>query len=123
MSALQNADGDQVYVSITGLTLKKWWHIVPFYRKAVPAFKQARQAAGNLSAEVRTVGKMHCTLTVWENRKAMSEFLYAGAHHDAIAIFNEIATGKTYGYETTEVPNWDEAVRLLDENGKVYGAA
>jgi hypothetical protein len=34
--------------------------------------------------------------------------------------FSSIATGKTYGYEAAELPNWDEAFTLLEEKGKQY---
>lgn len=116
-------EGDLVYVSITGLKLKKWWHIFRFYKHASAAFKQARSAPGNLQAEVRTIGKWHCTLTVWKDREAMRAFIHAGDHAEAIAAFPGFATGVTYGFETTDIPDWDKAKELLDTHGRAYGAS
>jgi hypothetical protein len=34
--------------------------------------------------------------------------------------FHKIATGRTYGYESDQVPTAEEAFRLLMEKGKDY---
>jgi hypothetical protein len=34
--------------------------------------------------------------------------------------FSKIATGKTYGFETDALPDWDTAFAILQEKGKVY---
>ncbi len=109
-----------VYVSITGLTLKKPWHIFRFYWHAVPSLGQARRAKGNIRTEVRTINGVHHTLTVWENEAAMSAFLYRGAHRRAIKAFGKIATGKTFGFATDRVPSWDDVHGLWLERGRDY---
>jgi hypothetical protein len=50
----------------------------------------------------------------------MRSYVYSGNHLKAIKVFRKIATGKTFGYESTELPDWDEVHRLWLEKGKSY---
>ena len=111
-----------LYVSITGLRLKKPWHLLKFFQHAAPSLRQARKAPGNLGAEARTIDGVHHTLSVWQDAAAMRAFLYAGAHERAIAAFASIATGKTFGFETDRVPGWDEVHALWRAHGRDYGS-
>jgi hypothetical protein len=111
-----------IYVSITGLRLKKPWHVFRFYWLALQALRQARKAAGNLTTEAKTIGGIHHTLTVWESRAAMQGFLYVGAHKRAIAAFGKIATGKTFGFAADRVPSWEEVPEIWGARGREYGA-
>ncbi len=113
----------KVYVSITGLRLKSPWHIFRFFRHAAPSLWQARRAPGNLHTDVKTIDGVRHTITVWEDEKAMRRFLYRGAHARAIRAFAEIAEGKTFGFETTEVPDWDEVHALWQAHGRSYETA
>ena len=61
-----------------------------------------------------------CTVSAWESRDVMLEFMRSGAHLKAMKAFHSIATGRTYGYESDNIPNWDEAYTLLQEKGKDY---
>lgn len=108
------------YISITGLRLKRPWHMIRFFRLAGPAFRQAKAAKGNISAETKTIDGVHHTLSVWENEDAMREFIYSGVHMKAIKSFSDIATGKTFGYESADIPDWQEVRRLWDEKGREY---
>lgn len=119
MSALSHP----VYVSITGLRLKRSWHLFRFYHHASRCFKQAKAADGNLLAEVKTIDGVHHTLTVWQSREAMLDFVHSGAHREAIKAFGAIAYGKTFGYETDTVPTWDAVHRLWLVHGLDYDAA
>ncbi len=110
----------KVYVSITGLRLRSPWHIFRFFRHAALSLRQARRAPGNLHTDVKTINGVRHTITVWEDEKAMRRFLYRGAHAKAIRAFPEIAEGKTFGFETTEVPDWDEVHALWQERGRTY---
>ena len=42
----------------------------------------------------------------------MRDFIHSGAHLNAIRAFGKIATGKTFGFETDEIPDWDAVHRL-----------
>lgn len=50
----------------------------------------------------------------------MRRFLYRGAHHQAIGVFPDIATGTTFGFETKQVPDWDDVHALWRERGRAY---
>lgn len=112
-----------VYVSITGLTLKGPLHLFRFWWHAVRSMRQAKAAPGNVSAEAQTINGVHHTLTVWESEHAMRRFLYQGAHGKAIRAFGSIATGKTFGFETDQVPQWSDVHGLWLERGRTYSAA
>jgi hypothetical protein len=112
---------EQVYVSITGLRVKKLWHMPIFIRHALASAKQAQAAEGCLSVATRGINGVHHTRTVWQSRDHMRAFLYSGAHKKAIQSFTRIATGKTFGFETDSVPDWDAVHKLWHEKGRDYG--
>lgn len=111
-----------VYVSITGLRLKRWRDGLRFAWRAFLSMRQAKRAQGNLQAEAKTIDGVHHTLTVWESEAHMRRFLYRGAHRQAIRAFPAIATGKTFGFETEQVPGWDAVPALWHEHGREYTA-
>ena len=110
--------GATVYVSVTGLRLKRFWHVPLFWRHAIPCFSGARQAAGNMVAQTRTINGVHHTLTVWRDRAAMLAYVRSGAHAKAMKVFPKIATGRVYGGERKNPPDWEEALRLWTEHGR-----
>jgi len=109
-----------VYVSITGLELKRWHHGLRFFWHALRSMRQARRADGILSAEAKTIQGVHHTRTVWKSEADMRRFLYRGAHRQAIRAFPDIAIGKTFGFVTPKVPDWDEVHVLWRERGRDY---
>ena len=109
-----------VYVSVTGLTLRRPWHVFRFYSYAIPAFRQAQASKGNLKAEVRSVGRVRHTLTVWESRADMMDFVHSGVHAKALAAFPGFATGRIYGYESDHMPDWEEALQQWQAHGTEY---
>jgi hypothetical protein len=106
-----------VYVSITGLMLKAWWHSPRFWWHAVRSMIQAQSADGNIKAENRTINGVHHTLSVWVDEQAMRKYLVKGAHLKAMQSFRHIATGKTIGYLTEAVPTWDEVHDIWQARG------
>jgi hypothetical protein len=108
------------YVSITGLKPKGFYAYFLFWKLTIPSFKQVKSADGILHCSVKKINGYQCTLTAWENRENMLEFMRSGAHLKALKAFHKIATGKTYGYESDTLPTWEEAFSLLQENGKNY---
>ena len=112
--------GPKVYVSITGLRIKKPWHVFEFYRLAAASLRQARTAKGNLRSDVKKIGGVHHTITVWESEQAMRAFMYVEPHLSAIRAFRRIASGKTFGFEARSVPDWEEVHRLWHARGQDY---
>lgn len=110
-----------MYISITGLKLKSKLHLLKFMRHAIPSFRQAQNATGNLFCETRTIDGVHHTLTAWETKKAMKAYLASGAHLKAMGSFDDIATGAVYGYEAEAVPSWEDALTLWHEKGRGVG--
>ena len=122
MSVEKQHMNEHVYVSITGLKVKRFWHMPRFIKHAVASMTQAKSAPGNISAEAKTINGIQHTLSVWETREAMRAFIYSGAHKEAIGAFHAIATGKTFGFEAAadQVPSWDEVHQLWREKGVDY---
>ncbi|MCE8000922.1 MAG: hypothetical protein HEP70_18885 [Rhodobiaceae bacterium] len=106
-----------MYVSITGLRVRHFWQTPIFWRHAIASMNQARRADGCVSAEARTINGIHHTRSVWRNRDAMRAYLASGAHLEAMRVFDKVATGKTYGFDTPEIPDWNAVHALWHEKG------
>jgi hypothetical protein len=109
-----------MHISITGLKPKGISGFLKFWILAIPSFTQAKSADGNLLCEVKRINGFQCTLTAWESRPQMLDFMRSGKHLKAMKSFHKIATGKTFGYESDTIPIWTEAFDLLQKNGKSY---
>ena len=109
-----------MYVSITGLQVKNFWKFIFFIRHAVMSKIQAERAPGILFVEVRTINGVQHTLTAWESKKHMQNYIYSGHHAKAIKVFRKIASGKTFGFETTHLPSWEEVQKLYEEKALSY---
>lgn len=108
-----------VYVSITGLQVRRVWHIPSFWLHAMRSMAQARNAHGNISADARTIDGVHHTLSVWTDKDAMRAYLTAGPHLEAMRLFPNIATGKVVGYLAKQSPDWSEVHAIWQERGRV----
>jgi hypothetical protein len=109
-----------MYISLTGLKPKNFISFIRFWRYAAPSFRQAQTAKGNLSLSAKRIKGYQCTVTSWESREVMLDFMRSGAHFEAMKQFHNIATGRTYGYESDVIPTFQEAFELLQEKGKNY---
>jgi hypothetical protein len=108
-----------VYVSITGLQVRRVWHIPSFWSIAMKSMVQAHNAPGNIFADARTINGVHHTLSVWADRDAMRTYLTAGPHLEAMRLFPSIATGKVVGYLAQQAPDWSEVHAIWLERGRV----
>ncbi len=108
----------EVYVSITGLQVRRVWHVPSFWLYAVKAMAQARKAPGNILAQTRTINGVHHTLSVWTDQEMMRAYLVSGPHLDAMRVFPRIATGKVVGYRTKDVPDGSEVHRIWRTQGR-----
>ena len=93
-----------MYVSVTGLKVKRFWHLPRFWWHAMRSFRQAQRAPGVRLVEVRNVKGYQHTLTCWHSRRDMLNFMRSRPHIDAIRAFGDIATGRTYGWEADAPP-------------------
>ena len=92
----------------------------PFWLLAVPTFKQAKFSDGVLFCEVKSVDGFHHTLTAWETKKDMKNFVFSPIHRKAMRVFRKIATGSTIRYETDKMPSWDEALEIWRKTAVNY---
>ena len=112
--------GDPVWVSITGLRLKRFWYFPVFLRYALPARREAQNAPGCLLAEAKRINGVFHTLTVWNSREDTRKFASSGVHKLAVRAFSRYFTGHILGYESREIPDWPEAHRRCLEEGRPY---
>ena len=112
--------GASVWISITGLKLKKFWYFPVFLRYAIPSHRQAENSPGCLMAEAKRIDGVFHTLTIWRSKKEMREFASRGVHKQAVRAFSKYFTGHILGYEANEVPNWEEAHRRCLDEGRLY---
>lgn len=111
-----------VYVSITGLRIKGPLHVAAFWWHAVRSMVQAQRSPGILKAEARSISGVQHTLTVWQDKASMRRFLISGAHARAMRAFPSIASGGTFGFESTSVPAWAEIHEIWCANAVTYVA-
>ena len=107
-----------MYISITGIKVKGFFGMLKFMKYTIPSFATARKANGNLFCEAKKINRYHHTLTVWENKSKMMDYLRGKHHALAMKNFKAIGTGSVYGYEDKIVPSWEEAIKKWKENFK-----
>ncbi len=111
---------DPFYLSITGLQLKRFWHIVEFFWHSTRSFKHAEKAPGNLKVAARYHQGIFFTISAWKTKKEMQAFAFMPPHSHAIRAFRRIATGKTWGQETSALPSWEEVFQVYEKKAKTY---
>lgn len=112
------------YVSVTGLQLKNILQYPRFMRYAVPSAIHARNAEGIVVARTTARNGIQHTLTVWEDKTFMLQYMRAGAHLQAMKVTNQVSAPggtKIYGYESDTIPTWEEALELWDLHGTRHG--
>ena len=107
-------------VSVTGLRTKGPLSTIRFWLLAIPAYRQAKRARGNLAVQIKTIDGVRHTLTAWKDRKHMKHYVLSGAHRKAMGQFAKIATGSTISFEADSVPTWQEARMRWEDEAKGY---
>jgi hypothetical protein len=110
-----------IYVSITGLRIKRRRYLPVFWWHAILSMRQAQRAPGLISVSARAVAGWQHTLTVWQSRDSMRLYLREGAHGRAMRSFNHIAYGIIHGYEAEAAPDWATALRQWKSSGRRVG--
>lgn len=115
----------EYYISITGFTLKSMLYLPKFMAYSIPAARQAASAEGNVLSEQRYIDGVLHTLSAWDDKASMRRYMLRGAHAKAMKITRDIGNleygTKTYGYESDNIPTWDEAIRLWHEKATLHG--
>ena len=118
-------------ITITGIQLKNIFCYPAFYWHAIAALNAAQSSPGNIHASTNQynlsndVGQIRdtlMTLTVWEDRASTLQYVYKSPAH--IAAMEQVKNlsnySKTYHYESTTIPTWEEAKEIWLSNGKEY---
>ena len=67
----------------------------------------------------RGIWTKHYTMTLWNNREEMMDFVQSGAHLESMKLSKDMAKEiRTITVEMDSLPNWKEAKKLL-EGGKI----
>lgn len=107
-----------MHISVTGLRVKRWWHAPLFWRHAIASMVDAQTADGNITAETRTIRGVHHTLSAWESREHMLQYLRSPRHAHAMRRFAGRASGRVCGFEAEAVPTWEEALDRYAQDGR-----
>ena len=107
-----------MYISITGIKVKGFFGMLRFMRYTTPSFAAARKANGNLFCDSKNINKYYHTLTAWENKNMMMDYLRGKHHALAMKNFRSIGTGSVYGYEDDLMPSWEDAIKKQKQNFK-----
>lgn len=109
-------------ISVTRLRLRSAWYLPKFLWFAIPSQRQARNAPGNLGAEVFNDAKLaFWTKSAWQDEASMRAFILAGTHRKAMAALQDMCDESAtvhWGQESAELPAWLEGHTRLLENGR-----
>lgn len=118
-------EGAKLLCIATFLPVRRWGHVIPFMRMSLRIEKQVRQSPGLVRYGLRTnlPKKRFWTLSVWDDRKAMSAFISREPHATAVKKFEGWAgAGAAFAEweETrTDFP-WDVAFEKLTHPAFYY---
>lgn len=108
-----------MYVTITSITLRG---PMQFFRLASMALKITQQLSKTSVVKYKKSGfwTTHYTMTLWPTLEDLKQFAREGAHLEAMKAAKGIAYEvRTLTMPATELPNWKDAKRLLQADGKV----
>lgn len=106
-----------MYLSITYFRVKSFAQYPAFMKHVMHINQQVREAEGVLEVKQRIEPLFHAyTLTLWESREHMLQFMHSGAHKAAMPDTRKLASRFTgFGFETQGLISWKEAKRLVRE--------
>ena len=109
-------------VSITRLRVRSWRYLPGFIFFALRASRQAGKSQGNLSTSLlRDSNHTFWTCTVWTTQPAMKAFMLTGSHHQVMRHLLEWCDEAAlvhWEQDTAEAPDWKEAHRRLQGEGR-----
>ena len=109
-------------VSVTRLRVRSWRYFVPFIYFSLRSSRQAKKAEGNLAVSLLgDSNKTFWTRTVWTTEEAMKAFMLSGPHRQAMRQLLEWCDEAAlvhWEQESTEEPDWQEAHRRLQQQGR-----
>ena len=105
---------------ITYLPRENYWSIFSFIRQSNAIQKQLKDSPGLVGYSLRAqlLGKKAGTLSVWQDERALSEFVERSPHVDTMKKISlgeerKFVRWKLMGSEVP--PKWDEALKHLED--------
>jgi hypothetical protein len=117
--SLGDVDPNSEYLAlITYLPRTSYWSIFSFIRQTDAIRKQLNESPGLMGYSLRAqlLGKKAWTLSVWQNEKALNEFVGRSPHLDTMkkVELGEERKFVRWNLKGSEVPpKWDEALKHL----------
>ena len=109
-------------VSVTRLRIRSPWYLPAFFFYTLRATRQARAASGNKAVKLLPdAHRTFWTCSLWTDLDAMRAYVSAGAHRQSmnrLAHWCDEASVVHWQQEALELPNWDEAHRRMQEQGR-----
>lgn len=107
-------------ITITSLRLRKLWHFFVMSYRALFIVRQIKMQKGFIQMKNTGFGYLHFTLSVWKSEEDMKNFAKSGKHREAMQSSRSIATEiRTYTFHSENIPDWNEAKKLVLEKGKI----
>lgn len=110
------------FVSITRLRVRSWRYLVPFMVFALRSSRQAKVAEGNLGVSLlRDAHMAFWTRTHWTAEQPMKSFMLSGPHRQVMPHLLEWCDEAAVVHwlqEADKPPDWDEAHRRLQQEGR-----
>ena len=104
--------------TLTSIELKNIFKFFPLSMYAMNILKQLN-ATDCVEFKKTGMGKMHYTMTLWNNVEELKNFARSGAHLDAMKKGAKIAREiRTLTIDADKLPDWTEAKLLLVTQGK-----
>jgi hypothetical protein len=115
-----NGDGDsgEFRCIATHLPIRKWRHVIPFLRMTRQVQKQLRQTQGlaRYSLKPDFLRKRFWTLTVWQKKEFVQDFVIREPHAQAVQRFKDWAGEGAAFVEWTSTDgslDWNTAIQKL----------
>jgi quinol monooxygenase YgiN len=119
---LAPVDKDREYLALLSyLPLKKFSKIPSFFRFSFQIQRQVRQSPGAIGYSLRAkpLSRKFWTLSVWEDERALFDFVAKAPHGEAMKAFGphmgqtRFSQWKVPG--SAVPPNWDDAIRRMSQ--------
>jgi hypothetical protein len=115
-------------ITITGLQLRNVFCYPKFYWYTIPALRAAQSVHTSTNqfplpnGDDGQIKDTLMTLTVWESRQAALRYVYHSPEHIAAMkqTKNLSNSVRTYHYEGTTIPTWEEAKEFWLQHSKEY---
>ncbi|MGB2096681.1 MAG: hypothetical protein ACPHW5_02705 [Candidatus Puniceispirillales bacterium] len=100
-----------MYIAVTGLKPRGIIGAIRFWLLAIPS-------NGILFCEAKSVNGYKHTLTAWNSKESMNDFVFSKTHVKAIKAYPKIAKGFTVTYESDAVPSWEDALAKWERDAE-----